>query len=140
MASTGTIVTVALLVRSKKDFRWGTLGLLLAVTTMAMIGLFNKHESYTGVDPIQGSNENAFSSAGTMLLAGYIAMDKEVARWFKLILVACSDGAGAGDVFQRQSIGLGRGCADRRHAALSRAETSGPSCSSGRWRSWPTLS
>jgi hypothetical protein len=60
-ASAVTIVVAALMVRGEKDFRLCAVGLLFAVTLLAILALVWKHESYEGANPLDVANENAFS-------------------------------------------------------------------------------
>lgn len=89
VASTVTIFTVALLVRSDRDFRLAVLGLMLAITYLAMRGIASKTEHFTGANPLEGANENAFSlyTLGPLLLAGYTVLDRGTAKIVRILLI-----------------------------------------------------
>jgi hypothetical protein len=87
-ASVAAVITAALAVRSDQDFRLAVLGLILGVVYLTSIGIVRGAVGFTGVDPLEGTNENAFSlyTLAPMLLAGYICMDDKAPKWMRVIL------------------------------------------------------
>jgi hypothetical protein len=88
IAGTATIIVTALMIRSEADFRLATTALLWAIALLALYGLFNKQGSYVGADPMQGTNENAFSlySLPPLLLAGTLLFEKKGRKYWIWLL------------------------------------------------------
>ncbi len=86
-----TIVTVALLVRSRADFVAGVLGLMLAVGVLGVRGLSeDTAETALGVKAIDNANKNSYSlyALPAMLLAGHVVLRYKSVPWpLKALLV-----------------------------------------------------
>lgn len=92
IASSATIFAVALLVRSDRDFRLAVVGLMIAMCYLSFRGIASKHEHFTGANPLEGANENAFSlyTLAPLLLAGYTVLDRGTSKIVRVLLIAMS--------------------------------------------------
>ncbi|MBX7167440.1 MAG: O-antigen ligase family protein [Pirellulales bacterium] len=86
LAGAGTMITAALAVTSRSDFRAGVVGLTVALVIMALKGLAAPSASYIGVDPLETSNENSWSlyNLPPLLLGGYMTLDKTVSKSLRI--------------------------------------------------------
>jgi O-antigen ligase len=93
VASILTIVTIALLVRSRADLIAGATGLLLAVAALALHGLEEPDLTGVGVQAIEVANKNSFSlyALPALLLAGYMVLRiKPKSKVLLAVSIVCS--------------------------------------------------
>ena len=94
IASALTLVTAALVIRNRKDLLAAVLGLSTAAAVLAVRGLASGDAgSMAGINPMEEvANKNAFSLyvLPPILLACFLAMEKETPRWLRVLYVALS--------------------------------------------------
>jgi hypothetical protein len=90
-ASVITIITTALLVRSRADFIAGAIGLNLAVAVLAVRGLESEIDTNVGLIVVEGSkNTFSFYALPAILLAGFVVLQLQTAKWIQALLIVCS--------------------------------------------------
>ncbi len=87
-----TILTCALLVRTRADFVAGCLGLAIGIAVLAIPGLRTASGTLGGVEVLEGANKNTYSmfALPMILLAGYIYLHMPISQLFKWTLVGCA--------------------------------------------------
>lgn len=87
-----TVVTVALVVRSELDYRWGVLGLALGVALMASHGLFTGDIGSETFNPVEVGNKNAFSlyALPALLLSTHMVLQGGWTRMYRTLLMVTS--------------------------------------------------
>jgi hypothetical protein len=94
IASALTLLTGALVVRNRKDFLAAVLGLSSAAAVLAIRGLTSGGVgTAAGINPLEEvANKNAFSlyALPPILLACFLAMEKETPRWMRLAYLGLS--------------------------------------------------
>jgi hypothetical protein len=94
VASALTLLTGALVVRNRKDFLAAVLGLSTAAALLAVRGLTSGGVgTLAGINPLEEvANKNAFSlyALPPILLASFLAMEKETPRWLRVTYLGMS--------------------------------------------------
>ena len=82
-----TILTMAMLVRSRQDFVAGTLGMTLAIGSLAVRGL--RMDTSGGLEALENANRNAYSlyALPCVLMSGFILLRfKRLDLWIRCLL------------------------------------------------------
>ncbi len=87
-----TIISCALLIRSRADFVAGCLGLAIGVAVLGIPGLRSASGTFEGVEVLEGANKNTYSmfALPAILLAGYIYLNMKIPQFIKWAMVGCA--------------------------------------------------